>query len=173
MRSRYMIASSLCVEPVVFRNKPSSIGPLAGPDRRRSQVKNSDLRSEASGGTRLDAAIALDSEGLDRSLLWLPTTKGDRQGNRILHRQAQRRFAGWCEAAEIRRVSLHELRHSFAVGLYRETRDHLAPTIPTMNAALDRRSMLVGPGRGPDGRRQGPCTLRGRSQGGIVPTPRR
>ncbi|MCA9323328.1 MAG: tyrosine-type recombinase/integrase [Planctomycetes bacterium] len=91
----------------------------------------------------------------DDDTLWLRTTKGDRpdrtepastvveplrrwigdrsgpvfcdrQGNRILHRQAQRRFAGWCIAAGIKRASLHGLRHSFAVGLYRESRDLLA-----------------------------------------------
>ena len=98
-------------------------------------------------------------------MLWLRTTKGDRpdrkelpasavaelrdwigdragavfcdrHGARISHRQAQRRFAGWCNGAGIRRASLHGLRHSFAVGLYRETRDLL-----TVQRALGHRSI--------------------------------
>ena len=106
-------------------------------------------------GIRLGSAIALDADDLDGDMLWLRTIKGDRPDRKVLsasvaaelrdwignrdgpvfcdrtgtrnsHRQAQRRFAGWCEAAGIRRASLHGLRHSFAVRMYRETRDLLA-----------------------------------------------
>ena len=112
-------------------------------------------------------AIALDTDDVVRNVLGLSTTKGDRpdqrelaapdaaqlrkwvsdrtgavfcdrHGSRISHRQAQRRFAGWSEAAGVRRASLHGLRHSFAVELYRETRDLLA-----VQRALGHRSIAA------------------------------
>ncbi len=49
-----------------------------------------------------------------------------RNGTRLTTRQAQRRFQGWVECAGIRgRWTPHSLRHSFATGLYRRTKDVL------------------------------------------------
>jgi site-specific recombinase XerD len=47
-----------------------------------------------------------------------------RDGRRITQRHAQRRFAGWIEAAGIaRKVSPHALRHSFGMRIYSKTHD--------------------------------------------------
>ena len=49
-----------------------------------------------------------------------------RDGRRLGHRQAQRRFAEWVERAGLRgRVSPHCLRHGFAMALYERTGDLL------------------------------------------------
>lgn len=48
-----------------------------------------------------------------------------RHGRRITTRQVQRRLAWWLERAGCRPASPHALRHTFAMGLYRETRDVL------------------------------------------------
>jgi site-specific recombinase XerC len=47
-----------------------------------------------------------------------------RPGKRVSLRHVQRRFAMWLEKADISHpVSIHSLRHTFATGLYRRTRD--------------------------------------------------
>ncbi len=46
-------------------------------------------------------------------------------GRRITTRQVQRRLKVWLERAGCKPASPHALRHAFAIGLYRETRDVL------------------------------------------------
>jgi len=49
-----------------------------------------------------------------------------RHGRALCARHAQRRLAMWCRKAGVeRRISPHDLRHSFALRLYRRTRDLL------------------------------------------------
>ena len=49
-----------------------------------------------------------------------------RNGRALCARHAQRRLAIWCQRAGLeRRISPHDLRHSFAIRLYRRTRDLL------------------------------------------------
>jgi integrase/recombinase XerD len=52
--------------------------------------------------------------------------RGDGPLFRICARHAQRRLSIWCAKAGVeRRISPHDLRHSFAIGLYKRTRDLL------------------------------------------------
>jgi len=103
-------------------------------------------------GIRLGSALALEARDVDshRGELTLRRTKGDvptsvplsravcdllrsySEGGDdgqlfpISARHAQRRLGIWCERAGVgRRISPHALRHSFAIGLYRRTRDLL------------------------------------------------
>jgi integrase/recombinase XerC len=49
-----------------------------------------------------------------------------RNGRALCARHAQRRLGIWCRKAGVeRRISPHDLRHSFAISLYRRTRDLL------------------------------------------------
>ncbi len=60
-----------------------------------------------------------------------------RGGAVVSARQVQRRFAEWCKAAGIERcVKPHDLRHSFAIGLYKRTGD-----LPLVQQALRHRSI--------------------------------
>ncbi len=60
-----------------------------------------------------------------------------RRGAVVSVRQVQRRFAEWCKAAGIERsVKPHDLRHSFAIRLYKRTGD-----LPLVQQALRHRSI--------------------------------
>jgi site-specific recombinase XerC len=60
-----------------------------------------------------------------------------RNGRALCARHAQRRLGIWCRKAGVeRRISPHELRHSFAIRLYRKTRELLL-----VQAALRHRSI--------------------------------
>lgn len=48
-----------------------------------------------------------------------------RDGQALSSRHAARRIGAWMERAGIRRVNVHQLRHSFALNLYAQTRDLL------------------------------------------------
>jgi site-specific recombinase XerC len=49
-----------------------------------------------------------------------------RDGRALCARLAQRRLTIWCQRAEVERgISPHSLRHSFAIRIYRKTRDLL------------------------------------------------
>lgn len=71
----------------------------------------------------------------DRPAGALFTSRG---GQRLSHRQAQRRFSEWLNKAGItRRASPHSTRHAFALGLYRRTGDILL-----VKEALHHRSIV-------------------------------
>jgi site-specific recombinase XerD len=61
------------------------------------------------------------------------TTQG---GRRMSIRHARRRFAHWLRLAGIQHAAVHAARHTFAMGLYRKTRD-----IALVKAALHHRSI--------------------------------
>ncbi len=114
-------------------------------------------------GIRVGSALALEASDVDleRGELQLRTTKGNvptsvplsrticdhlraylvGRGNGLLFpvssRHAQRRLEQWCKRAGIEhRVRPHDLRHSFAIRIYRKTRDLLL-----VQAALRHRSI--------------------------------
>jgi integrase/recombinase XerD len=61
------------------------------------------------------------------------------EGLPISARSVQRRLARWCQRAGLRRAaSPHDLRHTYAVGLYRESRD-----IERVRAALGHESIAT------------------------------
>jgi site-specific recombinase XerD len=103
-------------------------------------------------GIRVGSALAIEADDVDleRGELQLRTTKGNvptsvplsraicdhlraylvGRGNGLLFpvssRHAQRRLEQWCKRAGIEhRVRPHDLRHSFAIRIYRKTRDLL------------------------------------------------
>jgi site-specific recombinase XerD len=114
-------------------------------------------------GIRIGSALALEADDVDleRGELQLRTTKGNCPVSvplsraicdhlrgylagrprgllfPISSRHAQRRLEQWCERAGIEhRVRPHDLRHSFAIRIYRKTRDLLL-----VQAALRHRSI--------------------------------
>jgi site-specific recombinase XerD len=114
-------------------------------------------------GIRVGSALALEADDVDleRGELQLRTTKGNVPTSvplsraivdhlrgyvagrasgllfPISSRHAQRRLEQWCERAGIEhRVRPHDLRHSFAIRIYRKTRDLLL-----VQAALRHRSI--------------------------------
>lgn len=121
----------------------------AGPEARRDHALFALLLGS---GIRLGSALALEARDVDleRGELALRCTKGDipttvplsravRDHLRsylagrsdgplfpMCARHAQRRLSHWCKRAGVdQRVSPHSLRHSFAIRIYRKTRDLL------------------------------------------------
>jgi site-specific recombinase XerC len=120
-----------------------------GPEARRDHVL---FALMLGSGIRLGSALALETRDVDleRGELALRRTKGDvptsvplsrtvrdllreyiegRGDGRLFPmcaRHAQRRLAIWCVRAGVgRRISPHDLRHSFALRIYRKTHDLL------------------------------------------------
>jgi len=126
------------------------VGSALALDAEDVDLERAELRIHTSKGDRPDVVLLrrelvdLLAGYIDGRTGALFTTDG---GTRLSLRQAQRRFAIWCDRAGISGYSCHSLRHTFATRLYRATGDvylvqqalrHRSIVSTTVYARIDR-----------------------------------
>lgn len=92
-------------------------------------IARSEIIVRSSKGDRVERVV-MGTHVRDHVIVYVagrrpgPLFRG-RDGRALSSRHASRRIAAWMDRAGIRRVNVHQLRHSFALNLYAQTRDLL------------------------------------------------